>query len=177
MHEAELEDFWMASDSTQAPAGIWRWSEPTRAVFIPEEPLAAGPCLLKGGAERLRDLEGLALADSVVRLDLEVVGSLAQVRGRVQATEAEPGRARVEALNVQEERNYTAWTDSSGAFALEEILPGRYVVAAFVDRDGDGAQGTGQWQPFSPAEPYGRLVEELELAPGQVVEELGLECR
>lgn len=168
------EAFWLASDSTQAPEGKWRWDGPTVLSFLPAGPLAPGEYRLQGRGKSLRDLAGLALEDSLVEFSFAVlaVEELATLRGRVQAAK---GPVRVTAQS--QTREYGTWMETPGDFALEGLVPGRYAVYAFADLDGDGTRGSGSLEPFVPAEPYVRLRAWVDLEGGQVAEIAALECR
>lgn len=50
---------------------------------------------------------------------------------------------------------------SGGVFEFRGILPGEYILDAFLDKDGSGSWSPGAIRPFKPAEPfavYSRLV-------------------
>lgn len=175
MEPVELENFWVESDSTQALEGSWRWAHETSLVFVPIAPHAPGEYRLQGREELLRDLAGLALKDSVVTFVFTVLGAveLGRIDGRVTAEEREAVRVIVQG----EVRTYETKTDSSGRYAVEGLLPGKYTVYAFVDRDGDEVQDFGSLEPFAPAEPYGQHRETVSLGAGGVAEEIDFECR
>jgi uncharacterized protein (DUF2141 family) len=165
--------FWVGTDSTQALVGEWHWPSPTRLVFRPEASLSPGEYRLRGRGWLLADRAGLALGDSLVDLSFEVMApdELAAFGGRVVA----PGAIWVTARS--EKGRYLTRADSVGAYLFEALPPGEYAVHAFADVDGDGIHGKGQREPYAPAEPYGRRPALVELAKGQVVEDIDLECR
>ena len=166
--------FWLASDSTQALDGEWRWDGATVLSFLPADPLAPGEYRLRGHGQSLRDLAGLALEDSLVEFSFAVLAAekLAALRGRVQAV---GGPVRVTAQS--ETREYETWMETPGDFVLEGLVPGRYAVHAFADLDGDGKRGHGSLEPFVPAESYARLRVWVDLEEGQIAEIAELECR
>jgi uncharacterized protein (DUF2141 family) len=174
MRPVALRDFWQMSDSTQAPAGVWQWSAPNRARFVAEQPLAPGAYRLIGQVGLLADWAGHGLADSSLTLSITVGPATAVIRGQVQAELTGP--VRVEAVG-EGGRTYGAWADSAGDFALDGLLAGRYILWAFVDRDGDGVLDSGSLDPFVLSEPYGRYGESMDLASGQQVEEVLIRCR
>ena len=175
MEPVEVDDFWVESDSMQAPEGIWRWAEETALVFVPTAPHVPGEYRLQGRGELLRDLAGLALKDSVVSFAFTVLGAaeLGRIGGRVSGGEGEAVRVLVQG----KVRTYQTETDSSGRYALEGLLPGKYTVYAFVDGDGDEVQDFGSLEPFASAEPYGQHRETVSLEAGGAVEEIDFECR
>ena len=174
MRPVDLHDIWQTSDSTTVPAGRWWWSAPNRARFVADAPLQPGTYQLEGRSAAFADRAGNALADSLLSLSFSVDPATAALRGRVQAEAS--GLIRVEAV-VKGGRSYSAWADSSGHFALENMLAGSYTLWAFVDQDGDGVRNDGSLDPFVRSEPYGRFVEPVDLESGQVVEALEIECR
>ena len=174
MQPAALEGFWTESDSTQSLAGVWLWPAPNCARFAPAESLAPGAYRLAGSAARLMDRAGNGLADSLLAISFAVGADTAVIRGRVQT--GAMGRVRVAAIH-EDGRTYAEWTDEGGHFALAGLLADTYSLWAFVDRDGDGAHGSGSLSPFRYAEPYGRYGESIDLDAGQVVEEVEILCR
>ena len=174
MQPAALAGFWTESDSTQALVGDWLWSAPNCVRFVPAEPLAPGAYRFAGAADRLVDRAGNGLADSLLVLSFTVGAETAAIRGQVQA--AERGRVRVAAIN-EDGRTDAEWADEDGRFALNGLLDGTYSLWAFVDRDGDGAHGSGSLSPFRYAEPYGRYGEPIDLDSDQIVEGVEIPCR
>ena len=166
MQPSTLNDFWVASDLTQALAGSWDWPAANRARFIPIAPLAPGVHRLEGRPELLADRAGNALADSALVLSLEIDAATATIHGKVQeATKS----VQVEAID-KDGLIFAAAVDTAGRFVLNDLLAGSYTLWAFADLDGDGRHGMGTLNPFMPAEPYGRYPELLELETGQTVE-------
>ena len=174
MQPAALEGFWTETDSTQSLTGDWLWPAPNHARFAPAEPLTPGVYRLAGPAARLVDRAGNGFADSLLALSFTVGAETAAIRGQVQAEET--GRVQVAAIN-EDGRTYAEWADEEGQFALDGLLAGTYSLWAFVDRDGDGAHGSGSLSPFRYSEPYGRYGELIDIDAGQIVEEVDLPCR
>ena len=166
MQPGALDDFWIAGDSTQVPAGVWDWPAANRARYIPTAPLAPGAHRLEGRPELLADRAGNVLADSALVISFEVDAATATIRGEVQSA---VGPVRVEAIG-EDGRTFAAVVDTAGRFALDGLLAGSYTLWTFADLDGDGRRGMGALDPFMAAEPYGRHPEPLELETGQAVE-------
>jgi hypothetical protein len=122
----------------------------------------------------LADWAGHGLADSSLTFSITVGPATAVIRGQVQVELTGP--VRVEAVG-EGGRTYGTWADSAGDFALDGLLAGRYILWAFVDRDGDGVLDSGSLDPFVLSEPYGRYGESMDLASGQQVEEVLIRCR
>lgn len=174
MRPVALDDFWVESDSTPAPAGRWQWAAPNRARFVVEQPLTPGDYRWLGQPALLTDRAGNGLTDSLLTFSFAVGAATAAMRGQVQTPA--PGRIWVEAAR-EDGRSYSAWADPLGRFALDGLLAGRYTLWAFVDGDGDGVRDDGSLDPFVRSEPYGRYGDLIGLETGQVVEALELRCR
>ncbi len=56
---------------------------------------------------------------------------------------------------------------------LSPLATGRYRLAAFEDRNGDGIWNPGSIRPWIPQEPYATLLDSLEVAPGPVADVTG----
>ena len=175
MQPIDLADFWIASDSTRTPAGTWHWPGRGTLVFVPDPALEPGPYQLQGRGHLLQDLAGLALKDSLVEFEFEVLApeDLAQLRGRAKGGDT----IRVVAQHQKQERVYQARADSAGHYDLEGLLPGPYTVWGFVDQNGNGRPDPGVLEPFAPAEPYCRFTGKVTLTPGTVAEDIDLEFR
>lgn len=159
-------------DGDGVPEGTWRWQGPTQLEFVAARPLASGAYDWGVRLHLLRGRTGLAPADSTARFEFSVPPpeALAAVEGRV----VDAAGAASEALLVLEGKEATYHTASGpdGAFGLKGVLPGAYVLYAFIDRDGDGLQGRGRPHPFVAAEPYLRLDGPVTVKAGQALEDL-----
>ena len=173
MRPAVLDDFWIESDSTQAPLGRWHWPAPNRARFVADAPLTPGMHRLVGDPELLADRAGNSLAGELIKLDFEVGAATAAIRGKVLSEQQ--GSVQVMATR-KGGRVYVGWTDRERRFALDGLLAGSYILSAFVDRDGDGKRGAGSLDPYRPSEPYGRYGEPVDLETGQVVAAVEIRC-
>ena len=167
------EDFWIRSDSTQAPAGRWHWGGPTVLSFVPDPFLVPGDHRFQGRLARLRDLADLRIKELLVEFSFTALGieQLAAIQGQVQDI---GGVARVTMASGT--RTYHTWSEERGDFGFAGILPGRYFVHAFVDLNGDGSFGPGNLFPFVQAEPYCRAREQIVLDKGQIAEFAAFEC-
>jgi len=171
METGELEDFWVESDSTYGPEGTWRWPNLTTLGFVPAAPFVPGSYRLQGRGDLLRDLNGMALEDSVIVFQFRVVEQLGWISGRILG--GQPIRVTAQC----ETRTYGAAADSAGRFVLEGLVPGVYTVFAFIDRDGDGAHHAGRLEPFAPAEPYCHYPQSVSLTEGEEIAEIDFQCR
>jgi uncharacterized protein (DUF2141 family) len=166
-------DFWAAGDSLVGLSGVWIWTEPTRVGWVGAWP-APGRHLAVGRLTGLRDLSGLAVADSTLRLQLEVLDStaLGAISGRIHGDPAGPAQV---CAQSGPRRVCAASTDS--AFSLRRLPPGDYVVYAYVDANGNGQQDPGDLDPWVPAEAYGRRPAQVPLPRGGNLAGVDLWCR
>ena len=175
-------DFWIETDSTASVDGAWTWETPTRLVLIPNEPLRPGQYSLRGRLGQLSDRAGHAPADSLVRFDFEVApdSALPSLSGTVTAESLlDLSEVMVLARGVPGGRTYFTDCDSSGAFSLEKVLPGKYSVMAFADLNGNLVPDAGTPHPFTPAEAVSISAEAQSVAVrrGQTAERIDLELR
>ena len=173
-------DFWIETDSTASVDGTWKWESPTRLVLIPREPLRPGHYSLRGRLGQLSDRAGHAPADSLAELDFEVApdSELPSLSGTVTADSLlDLSEVMVLARGVPAGRTYIADCDSSGAFSLAKVLPGKYSVMAFADLNGNLAADAGTPHPFTPAEAVSISAEMVAVRRGQTAEGVDLEFR
>ena len=173
-------DFWIETDSTASVDGTWTWETPTRLVLIPREPLRPGHYSLRGRLGQLSDRAGHAPADSLAEFDFEVSpdSELPSLSGTVTADSLlDLGEVMVLARGVPDGRTYIAGCDSSGAFSLGKVLPGKYSVMAFADLNGNLVADAGTPHPFTPAEAVSISAEMVAVRRGQTAEGVDLEFR
>jgi hypothetical protein len=119
--------------------------------------------------QQVHDLAGNALADSTLRISFELLPpeELSTVTGLSDWGEGETGGVTwVSLLNDDFGTQVTA--DSTGQFRIANLVPGEYVVTAWLDRDEDGLWDAGQLQPYVPAEPF-VLHDKIRLEGGDTV--------
>jgi hypothetical protein len=169
MQEVEPVDFWVQSDSTQVPEGRWQWQGKTSLILVAERPYEPGIYRLQGRGELLRDLSGLALKDTLVAFEFEVLGTdkLASLQGRVSGG---TGPVWVVAQLRNQARVQRVRADTAGYYILGNLLPGAYTVFVFEDQNANGVQDHGSLDPFESAEPYSRYPETVNLSAGDRVE-------
>jgi uncharacterized protein (DUF2141 family) len=172
MAPAELADLWVASDSTQSPAGRWQWRSPAVLTFIPQVPWPPGSYRLQGRTTALRDLAGLPLRDNLFTLTMAVPEQACRLSGRVLSPTGTPVQAWVGAQGP--ERCWLVQTHREGSFDFTGLGPGNYRVFAFADLNLNQGQDRGTLEPFLPSEPYTCHPEALTLAASAVREGLEL---
>ncbi|OGG49838.1 MAG: hypothetical protein A3F84_15785 [Candidatus Handelsmanbacteria bacterium RIFCSPLOWO2_12_FULL_64_10] len=165
---------WIASDTTEAPPGTFRWPAPDRLTFTPDAPWTPAR-LHRLLAEGLTDPSGNRLsgdiAPSFTTVDSSRLGGIA---GRVSASEgAPPARVCLRAVRVDDpDTEATAILPQPGAYALSGLPAGRYDVTVFLDLNGDGEWTPGRPRPFAPSEPFGDLTEPVTVRPRWTTEDV-----
>jgi len=64
------------------------------------------------------------------------------------------GTAFVRAHGLDEVGQESLVVTQAGEYRFSDLLPGRYLLSAFLDLDGNGRFGFGRPTPFVPAEPF-----------------------
>ncbi len=159
-------DFWVFSDSTVAPAGHFSWTAPNRLRFTSATPWSPGETYrLLGRLEGLADPSGNALETPLAfKFTVSALEDLGDLSGAVVPADA---TVVIEARRLSPpERAYEAEVaPGDSLYALIGLIPGRYQVTGFLDRDGDGHWSPGEPRPFMPAEPLTDLPDTLEVRP------------
>ncbi len=155
---ASLESaFALADTSGQVVEGHFRFLHGAAAAFEPLEPLESDRWYvidLEGSV--IRDLSGHVTADTAVTvrfrtLDEERLGS---VSGAVERRSYPPEAPAVILAFGPAGRAQTCRHQASGSeYILDRMLPGAYVMAAFLDLNRDGRWNPGRPAPFQFAEP------------------------
>ena len=144
-------------------------------AFAPSVPLTAGAHRLRGRLTQLQDRAGLALADSFVVLEFEVLArdALATISGTVVGGQGGP--VAVSAEREDGRRLVRVLADSLGAYTVAGLLPGKVKLSAFEDANGNGEPDAGRLEPYEAAEAYGRHEDAVSVAPGDVIEGVNIE--
>jgi hypothetical protein len=106
------------------------------------------------------DWSGRKLRDSlkIVRFETLDADALSSIEGAVVDTNRADANGDIyvvaEALDVKDQKSFTARATNGGAFALPEIQEGRYVVKAFRDRNSNGVYDVGQPFPYTKSERF-----------------------
>ncbi|MDZ7372653.1 MAG: Ig-like domain-containing protein [candidate division KSB1 bacterium] len=135
------------------------WATPAHLRLVPEGVLQGGSrFVVRLQGPRLRDVSGNPLTDSLLVLQFWTLNpdTLTEILGVVEDGRVEArGSVHVVALRAADgqavaERILAA----PGPYRLAGLLPGRYLLMAFRDEDGDGALSPGWPWPFRPAERF-----------------------
>ncbi len=158
MQEVELDSrFWLGSQPDIPLDGTFNWEGNLTLKFSPLEGWVEGKSYtLHGDAGRLSDRAGNALADSLLSFSFAVLEErdLGSMSGQVILGDSLKAKFYLRATSVEKGKEaYSLRVAVEGDYLWEGLPSGRYVVSAFMDRDGDGKQDYGQAFPFIPSEP------------------------
>jgi hypothetical protein len=157
---------WAPPDSSRSWTGHWRWAGPLRLVYDLSTSPPPGEHRFDVGLGRMQDLAGNAATDSAGTFDFELLPAAeAGAIAGVALWPSETAPIRLQLVGGTRQLRETV-ADASGAFEFAPIVPGDYVLVAFVDRDGNGVHDRGRLDPFVPAEPMA-LVDTLSVERGQ----------
>ena len=124
----------------------------------------------------LEDLRGNKLADTTVTFMTLNKDTLTGIAGVVNdADTAARGSIFISAHQADnQDVSYEVEIADTGRFAVSSMLPGRYILSFFRDRDGDGHYSFGDLSPFSPAERFRVYEDTLQLRSRWVQEGIKL---
>jgi hypothetical protein len=155
-----MESSFSLSDSNGVfMSGKSRWENPNTFVFSPDSLLLGMmKYQIKLKSEKIFDFLGNFMSDSVfsssfITLNPDTLGSLS---GEVEALGKSISGDIVVTLSLLDKTGKIYRKDLSqpGAFLFENILPGKYMVSAYVDLNQDGNLTIGSPKPFVPSEPF-----------------------
>jgi hypothetical protein len=94
--------------------------------------------------------------DRTIAVRIAPEDTLGTITGSIRFAPGAPhgdGPFMVQCYHVETETVTTYGADSDGFWMSGPVLPGRYLLRAFRDDDGDGGPGPGNAWPYEPAEP------------------------
>ena len=137
-------------------AGTKEWENPTACVFSPDSLLEGKTEYKMEFKENLKDLLGNPLKTfpfivNFTAIDPETLGSLS---GKVELldTEKKEGIFIIAQKFEPPTVNYQKVLEKPGNFLFDAILPGKYIISAFLDADGNKKFSLGNPCPFIPSE-------------------------
>ncbi len=159
MHTAVESSFSLLDSLGVLTTGESRWLNPNTFAFSPYNLLAGGmkyQARLECGS--IKDHIGNPMSDSVLvvaftTLSPDALGSLS---GDVQILGESTSEEIVVTLTLMEQtkERYQKSLPKPGLFLFENMLPGKYMVGAYVDLNGDRNLTIGNPKPFIPCEPF-----------------------
>jgi len=150
--------FVLSDSSRRSLAGKIQWSHSARLTFFPDQPLGGGEWhSISLNAPEVSDLAGNPMGEALLEtsfqtVDAEQLGSLSGKINRPAIPEG--GTVFIRAHWLKQLGHESLMTTQEEKYRFLELLPGRYVISAFLDLDGNGRFSYGQPIPFIPAEPY-----------------------
>ncbi len=170
MQKVELDSrFWLGSQPDIPLDGTFSWQGNLTLKFSPLEGWAEGKSYtLHGDAGRLSDRAGNALDDSLLSFSFTVIDKkdLGSMSGRVIVGDSLKAKFYLRATSVEKSKEAYSLRDAKeGDYVWEGLPSGRYVVSAFMDRDGNGKQGYGQAFPFITSEPVASYPDTVAIRP------------
>jgi len=146
-------------DSARVPlVGQFQWAHGAKLTFYPDQGLGAGSVYsISLSALGLRDLAGNAMAEGVPEtwfetVEAEKLGSLSGKVTRLGLPDS--GRVFLQAYALEKGGRERQVFSQTGEYRFESLLPGRYLISAFLDLDGNSNFSWGRPIPFIPAEPF-----------------------
>ena len=154
MSAVTIPEFWVVSDSTDAPEGRFSWPFPNRLAFRPLEAWVSGKTYsLRVRSDLVTDVSGNPAEGEIVFL-FSVASPADQgvLSGSVVASET-PVVVRARPLSASDETHTLTVAPGDSSYVLDGLPPGNYRVLAFVDVDGNRSWTPGAVRPFVAAEP------------------------
>jgi hypothetical protein len=158
-HPSVESSFSLSDSNGVFMSGKSRWENPNTFVFSPDSLLLGRmKYQIKLKSEKIFDFLGNFMSDSVfsssfITLNPDTLGSLS---GKVETSEKSITGDIVVTLYLLNEtkKTYRKNLLQPGAFLFENILPGNYMVSAYVDLNRDGNLTIGNPKPFVLSEPF-----------------------
>lgn len=159
VERVSVETSFVVLDSVHEPlAGQIRWAHGSRMTFLLDEPLESKSIYnISLNAAGVKDLAGNFMGETVLMswfqtVEVERLGSLSGEVIRQGVPDS--GVVFVRARRLDETSKESLVVTQTGEYRFSELLPGRYLLNAFLDLDGNGKFGFGRPIPFVPAEPF-----------------------
>lgn len=181
--QASVESSFSFADSNGVViSGKSRWENPNTFVFSPETPLGGRmKYQIRFEGENIFDLFGNRMTDSVLFLSFTTLNpdTLGSLSGNVEISKKGISQEIVVTLSLMDKakKRYQERLPQPGFFLFENILPGKYMVGAYIDLDGDGKLGIGNPKPFFPGEPFTFLSDTVAVRSRWETEKVELEFK
>ena len=158
-HSSVESSFFLSDSNAVLISGESRWENPHTFIFYPDSfLLGMMKYQIKLQSKKVFDLFGNAMTDSVLFLAFTTLNpdTLGSLSGNVQILgESISGEIMVTLSQIDKvRRRYQESLSQSGPFLFRNILPGTYMVGAYLDLDEDGNLTIGTPKPFIPCEPF-----------------------
>lgn len=170
MNRPSVENGFSVTDSSGVTVpGVFRWLNSSSMTFRPQRNYASLMPYTIRMDDSIRDWEGLRLSDTtiVLRFRSFKTDSLGSVTGRLEDDHPfarGPFVVTCRGLNVGS-RALSADVAGPGAFEFKYVPPGRYVISAFRDEDGNGAYSAGRTMPLIFSERFSAFPDTVVVRP------------
>ena len=141
----------------QTVQGIYRWPDPAECIFSPNDPLMSrSNYKLALSDSGIRDLAGNSLMDTVLSFRTINIDTLSEISGMIGDQDSTAhGEIFVTAVQIKNsDIKYTTVLQQPGPYRIESVLPGKYLLDAYRDENGDGNYTAGSPFPFIPSERF-----------------------
>jgi hypothetical protein len=129
------------------------WDTPASLTLIPESQLSGRTRYRLELRSPARGRSGRAVKDSTVSFSTLNADTLSEISGMVRGSGSALGPLVIEAKQAgMDSLIYRYRLSEPGPYRLEHVLPGKYILQCYRDRDGDGRYGYGKAHPFKPSE-------------------------
>ena len=158
-HPSVESNFSLSDSNGVLMSGKSRWENPNTFIFSPDVFLSGRmKYQIKLGCEKVLDFFGNAMTDSVLFLTFATLNpdTLGSLSGEVQILKESTSKKIVVTLSLIDKarKRYQKFLPQPDSFLFENILPGKYMVGAYLDLNGDGNLTIGNPKPFILCEPF-----------------------
>jgi len=158
-HSAVESSFSLSDSNGVLMSGKNRWENPNTLIFSSDTLLLGRmKYQIKLESENILDLFENAMIDSVLFLSFTTLNpdTLGSLSGEVQILGESTSKKIVVTLSLIDKarKGYKKSLPQLGPFLFENILPGKYMVGAYLDLNGDGDLTIGNPKPFILCEPF-----------------------
>ena len=158
-HPSVESNFSLSDSSGVLMSGKSRWENPNAFVFSPDTLLLGRmKYQIKLGCEKVLDLFENAMTDSVLYLSFTTLNpdTLGSLSGNVEILGETISKNIVVTVSLIDKarKRYQKSLPNPDSFLFENILPGKYMVGAYLDLNKDGDLTIGDPKPFILSEPF-----------------------
>jgi len=157
--ESVAESFLLITSGGDTITGDWRANTALKADFVPQYSLQSDSsytAILRTGT--ICDLWGEAAKDSTIRHVFTVISNreLGEIAGEViwSSGREAPVFLYIRKIGQKEGEAQALYLEKPGPFYKKALLPGMYLLDAFVDVNLNGSYDYGSYKPFEYAEPF-----------------------
>lgn len=147
----------LKDSADQTVDGTMKWLNPAVCYFYPDSALMnQSHYQLALSGKGIQDLSGNGLADTVIFFRTINSDTLSEIAGTISDPDT-TGQGAIYIMATQitnPEVKYTTSITEPGPYRIQSVLPGKYLIDAFRDENGNGKYSYGFPYPFTPAERF-----------------------